>query len=271
MRKKLISLIIAVCMLFCMSIDAFAVPAVTGGFAGINNYSYCEFGNRAGASYVANLNSALVILDSLGKIDYTLSYMKKNNNVTVSNCTGSGATTIFAYSGHGIVYNTTANNALHVNYNSSQKSHSSLGEKTSTSINKLTTSTRFNHKYIILYTCNQLTNNGSTNKANNILKMMNGTRLICGFASTMYLDSREATRFVQNMEDMTIINAYLDAANRYQSQRSDGDSIARIVGYNAAKYDRITTSYSSAPSAANNLSSFSILKTLTIPHDGVKI
>lgn len=52
MRKKFISLIIAVCMLICMSIDAFAVPAVTGGFAGINNYSYCEFGNRAGASYM---------------------------------------------------------------------------------------------------------------------------------------------------------------------------------------------------------------------------
>lgn len=189
MRKKFISLIIAVCMLFCMSIDAFAVPAVTGGFAGINNYSYCEFGNRAGASYVANFNSALVIMDSLGKIDYTLSYMKKNNDVTVSNCTGSGATTFFVYSGHGINYNST-NNALHVNNNSAKKSHSSLGERTSTAINKLTTSTRFNQKYVVLYTCNQLTNGGSTTKANNILKMMNGTRLMFGFASVMYLDSR---------------------------------------------------------------------------------
>ena len=190
--------------------------------------------------------------------------------VTVSNCTGSGATTFFVYSGHGINYNST-NNALHVNYNSSKKSHSSLGERTSTAINKLTTSTRFNQKYVVLYTCNQLTNDGSTTKANNILKMMNGTRLMFGFASVMYLDSREATRFVQNMQSMNIVDAYLDAANRYQAQRDGGDSIARIVGYNAARYDWITATSSYAPSAASNLSSFSILKTVTIPHNGVKI
>ena len=270
MRKKLISLIIAVCMLFCMSIDAFAVPAVTGGFAGINNYSYCDYSNRAGATYTSNFNSALRIMDSLGKIDYTLYYNNLNNDVTVSNCTGSGATTFFVYSGHGINYNST-NNALHVNYNSSKKSHSSLGERTSTAINKLTTSTRFNQKYVVLYTCNQLTNDGSTTKANNILKMMNGTRLMFGFASVMYLDSREATRFVQNMQSMNIVDAYLDAANRYQAPRDGGDSIARIVGYNAARYDWITATSSYAPSAASNLSSFSILKTVTIPHNGVKI
>ena len=40
MRKRLISIIIAICMFFCMSIDAFAVPTVSYGYAGINNYSY---------------------------------------------------------------------------------------------------------------------------------------------------------------------------------------------------------------------------------------
>lgn len=253
-----------------MSIDAFAIPSVTGGFAGINNYGYCGYGNRAGATYVSNFNSALRILDSLGKIDYTLNYINLNNDVTVTNCTGAGATSFFVYSGHGIVYNST-NNALHVNYNSAKKSHSTLGEKTSTSINKLTTSTRFNQKYVVLYTCNQLTNGGSTTKANNILKMMNGTRLMFGFASTMYLDSREATLFVQNMQSMSMINAYLDSASKYQKQRKDGDSIARVVGYKSANLDWVTVTNSNAPSAANNLSSFDIIETKTIHHTGEKI
>ena len=151
------------------------------------------------------------------------------------------------------------------------KSHSSLGEKTSTRINKLTTSTTFNHKYVVLYTCNQLTNNASTAKANNILKMMNGTRLILGFASTMYLDSREATLFTTKMRTDTIVNAFTAAAAYYQVQRTGGDSIARVVGYNSALNDKITISYSNAPNAANNLSSFGILKTVTVPHTGVTI
>lgn len=151
------------------------------------------------------------------------------------------------------------------------KSHSALVEKTSTRINKLTTSTTFNHKYVVLYTCNQLTNNASTAKANNILKMMNGTRLILGFASTMYLDSREATLFTTKMRTDTIVNAFTAAAAYYQVQRTGGDSIARAVGYNSALNDKITISYSNEPNAANNLSSFGILKTVTVPHTGVTI
>ena len=147
MRKKLITAILAACMTFGISVDAFAAPSVTGGFAGINTYDYCSYGNRAGASYVKNLSAGIDLIGRLGFIDYTKTYMYKNNEVTTSNCTGSNAVTFFAYSGHGIVYDYTANNALHVNYNSgTTKSHTSLGEKTSTKINKLTTSTTFNIK-----------------------------------------------------------------------------------------------------------------------------
>ncbi len=271
MRKRLTSIIIAICMFFCMSIDAFAVPTVTGGFAGVGNYGYCSYGSPPGHVYVQNLNAGLRQLGNQALIDYSTSYIKVNNNVTIYNCAGLGATTFFAYSGHGIVYNYTTDNAMHVNYNSSQKSHAVLGERTSTAINKLTTDTRFNQKYVILYSCNQLTNNGSTTKANNILKMMNGTRLMFGFASTMYLDSREATSFVVKMRNSTISDAFFESAIKYQAQLKDGDAIARAVGYNAAKNDRLTSSYSYAPSAASNLSSFSILKTVTIPHNGIII
>ena len=100
---------------------------------------------------------------------------------------------------------------------------------------------------------------------------MNGTRLILGFASTMYLDSREATLFTTKMRTDTIVNAFTAAAAYYQVQRTGGDSIARAVGYNSALNDKITISYSNAPNAANNLSSFGILKTVTVPHTGVTI
>lgn len=273
MKKRVISVVIAICMMFCISVDAFAATSVTGGFAGISTYNYCVYGNRAGANYVNNLDSGLNLLGRLGFCgNYTRSYKYLNNEVTTSNCTGPSAVTFFAYSGHGIVYDQTANNALHVNYNSgSIKSHSSLGETTSTTINKLTSSTRFSHKYVVLYTCNQLTNNNSAAKSNNILKMMNGTRLILGFASVMYLDSREATLFTTKMRTETIVNAFTAAAEYYQVQRDSGDSIARAVGYNSALNDRISTTYSNAPSAANNLSSFGILKTVKVPHTGVTI
>lgn len=271
MRKKFISLIIAVCMLFCMSIDAFAAPTVSLGFAGINDYSYCSHDDRRGATYVLNLSVAFSTLSSKGIIDYRTGRRYLNNEVTPGSIKRASKETFFAYAGHGIIFDS-LNNALHTNASEMNiLTHVMQGETTSENFNLITTKTKFPHKYVVLYTCNQLTNGGSTTKANNILKMMNGTRLMFGFASVMYLDSREATRFVQNMQSMNIVDAYLDAANRYQTQRDGGDSIARIVGYNAARYDWITATSSYAPSAASNLSSFSILKTATIPHNGVII
>ena len=120
------------------------------------------------------------------------------------------------------------NNALHMNVNELVP-HSSLGETTSQIINRITTETSFNHKYVILYTCNQLTNGGSVTKADNILKMMNGTRLLMGYASVMYLDSREATAFTNGLSDNYILGAYISATKVYQVQRASGDFIARIA------------------------------------------
>lgn len=71
--------------------------------------------------------------------------------------------------------------------------------------------------------------------------------------------------------NLTISDAFFESAIKYQAQLKDSDAIARAVGYNAAKNDRLTSSYSYAPSAASNLSSFSILKTVTIPHNGIII
>ena len=92
-----------------------------------------------------------------------------------------------------------------------------------------------------------------------------------GFASRMYLDSREATDFVRKLERNTICEAYISAAQKYQAQRSDASSIARIVGYTAAKNDRLRTSEAFAPKASTNPSKFGILNTVTVPATGTKI
>lgn len=162
------------------------------------------------------------------------------------------------YSGHGVIADTT-NNALHVNQPSSGAtlSHATLGES-SYLINLKTTSTSFPHKYVVLYTCNQLMNGGSTTKEANIFKMLNGTRMLFGFASQMYLDSREATLFTQNMKSQTLLNAFFNAAKRYQTANST-PVIARVMGYKLAANDYITTQYAYAPSYLSSPSSFGYL------------
>lgn len=271
MLKRLLSLAIALCISLCVSVDAFATAAVTGGFAGISSYDLCSYGNRAGKQYAQNLSNGLAQLDSGGYIDYTLSYIYLDDEVTTSTATGSTAVTIFAYAGHGIVYDT-SNNALHTNNQDiAPVSHVLAGEKTSTAFNKRTTTISLRHKYVVLYTCNQLTNGASTTKADNILKMMNGTRLVLGFASVMYLDSREATKFASELKSKTIADAFVAAAKYYQVQRSDGDSIARVAGYLTAQNDRITTTYSNAPKAADSMSSFGVITSYAVPHTGQTI
>lgn len=268
MRKKFISLIIAVCMLFCMSIDAFAAPTVSLGFAGINDYSYCSHDDRRGATYVLNLSVEFSSLSSKGIIDYRPGGRYLNNEVTPGSIKRASRETFFAYAGHGIIFDS-LNNALHTNASEMNiLPHVMQGENTSENFNLITTKTKFPHKYVILYSCNQLANGGSTAKSNNILKMMNGTRLMFGFASTMYLDSREATLFGEKLSSKTIADAFFTAARKYQTQRKDGDSIARVVGYSSASNDKISQSYSYAPSAASNLSSFKIINSVTIKHTG---
>ena len=259
--KKVISFLI-VCIMFFSFIapSTIAANSITGGFAGINTYSYCGYGNRAGTSYCTNFSNGLNgIRLSLNNISYTRSYNLANNNVTTNSISSASRVTFFVYSGHGVVLNTNYNNALHVNQPSSGSitSHSSLGE-TSSLINLKTTSISFPHKYVVLYTCNQLANSGSTTKENNIFNMLNGTRILFGFASQMYLDSREATLFTQNMKSQTLLDAFFNAARRYQTASST-PGIARAMGYTAAINDRISTSYNYAPAYSSLPGSFGYL------------
>lgn len=95
--------------------------------------------------------------------------------------------------------------------------------------------------------------------------------MLFGFASTMYLDSREATLFTQKMMGNTLKNAFLLATQKYQPQRSDGDVVARIMGYTSAGTDVITNTYAYAPTYSTSPGAFGYLLSVTIPHTGVII
>lgn len=257
--KKGIVSFLAVAMILSAAPSAFAANSITSGFAGINNYSNCGYEDRAGVNYCNNFHAGLTnIRLSLNGITYSRSYNWSNNEVTTTKIANASQVTFFVYSGHGVVVDTT-NNALHVNQPSSGAtlSHATLGES-SYLINLKTTSTSFPHKYVVLYTCNQLMNGGSTTKEANIFKMLNGTRMLFGFASQMYLDSREATLFTQNMKSQTLLNAFFNAAKRYQTANST-PVIARVMGYKLAANDYITTQYAYAPSYNSSPSSFGYL------------
>lgn len=259
-RKGIVSFL-AIAMILSVASSAFAANSITGGFAGINNYSNCGHEDRAGVNYCNNFHAGLNnIRLSLNNITYSRSYNWSNNEVTTTKIANASQVTFFVYSGHGIVVDTTTNNALHVNQPSagSTLSHAALGEKTSYLINLRTTGTSFPHKYVVLYTCNQLANSGSTTKETNIFKMLKGTRILFGFASQMYLDSREATLFTKNMMGQTLLNAFFNAAKRYQPENST-PVIARVMGYKAAINDYVTTQYVYAPSYISSPSSFGYL------------
>ena len=257
--KKGIVSFLAAAMILSAASSAFAANAITSGFAGINNYGNCGHADRAGVNYCNNFHAGLTnIRLSLNGITYSRSYNWSNNEVTTTKIANASQVTFFVYSGHGVIADTT-NNALHVNQPSSGAtlSHDTLGES-SYLINLKTTSTSFPHKYVVLYTCNQLMNGGSTTKEANIFKMLNGTRMLFGFASQMYLDSREATLFTQNMKSQTLLNAFFNAAKRYQTANST-PVIARVMGYKLAANDYITTQYAYAPSYLSSPSSFGYL------------
>lgn len=263
--KKGIVSFLAAAMILSAAPSAFAANSITSGFAGINNYGNCGHADRAGVNYCNNFHAGLTnIRLSLNGITYSRSYNWSNNEVTTTKIANASQVTFFVYSGHGVIADTT-NNALHVNQPSSGAtlSHATLGES-SYLINLKTTSTSFPHKYVVLYTCNQLMNGGSTTKEANIFKMLNGTRMLFGFASQMYLDSREATLFTQNMKSQTLLNAFFNAAKRYQTANST-PVIARVMGYKLAANDYITTQYAYAPSYNSSPSSFGYLgKDVTI-------
>lgn len=106
---------------------------------------------------------------------------------------------------------------------------------------------KFKHRYVIMHTCNWLTNNGSQSEQAAIWNTFNGCRLQLGFGSQMYLDAREAAEFVDRLDKETIASAYVNAARVYQTQKKDNDSVVKVLGHKDARMDYITDDKPAAP------------------------
>lgn len=269
-KRKYLIVILCVVMLFPSS--AFAL---TSGFDGINKYSSllypdCDYGDRAGASYVNNLKNALPFTNNFIYTDnlaweWDLTSYQYMNGVD-----------FFAFSGHGFNESTESTAHFYVK-NNGDPWHSS-SEENYDSVNASTNEVRFGHdklKWVTMYSCNWLTNNGSTTKLENIYKTFEGATLTMGFASVIYLDSREGTEYGNNISSgMSFRSAFIEAAKIYQVQRETGDSIARVQGYTLAKDDTKNGYFASLPETSwyiNYPSAYSIIQTVTIPHTGQKI
>lgn len=243
MREKLKTIVCSL-MGAVLMIGSASATTVNGSFCGINEYPTMD--DRAGATYVTKLNTELAVA-------FGSSYNYSGTLLTDSQVTASALKsklnaspkTIFAFSGHGYVDGP-------VSYDGTVVQKDNI---------------RTQHRYVVMYACNWMTNQGLSSEVTRIYNTFNGTRLQLGYASKMYLDSREGYAFGQKLQNQTVVNAFLGATRIYQPQRKDGDTIARVMGYTNAKNNYITTT-SAAPSYSSSKNSFSIIVTETIPHTG---
>lgn len=227
-----------------LMIGSASAVTVNGSFCGINDY--LDEPDRAGATYVSKLNTELAVV--FGSSYNYSGTLLKDSQVTASalkSRLNASPKTIFAFSGHGYV-------------NGPMSYDSTIVPKEAI---------RTQHRYVVMYSCNWMTNNGLSSEVTRIYNTFNGTRLQLGYAYTMYLDSREGYMFGQNLQNQTVVNAFLRATRVYQPQQKKNDVIARVMGYTNAKNDYITTT-SAAPSYSSSKNSFSIIVTETIPHTG---
>lgn len=165
MKKTCISFTLAIVMFVSLlSGSAYAIDC-TVGYVGVNNYKpYCSKSNLAGVNYCKNLDAQIQrIYISFGGTR-TTKFKYENNSVTKTNLlsTNNKPATWFIWAGHG--YNEWSNkNAFHLPYYNGY-THTSLvnGGELNPNINFSTLDASFKHKYVVAYTCNWLTNGGST-------------------------------------------------------------------------------------------------------------
>ncbi|MBE0448555.1 MAG: hypothetical protein IBX64_10745, partial [Actinobacteria bacterium] len=74
-------------------------------------------------------------------------------------------------------------------------------------------------RWLTMYTCNWLTNLGSSTLLDRIFRTFEGMRLTMGFASTMYIDSREGSLYGYFISQAFYLkDAFFTAAKYYQPQ-----------------------------------------------------
>lgn len=129
-----------------------------------------------------------------------------------------------------------------------------------------------------MYTCNWLNYTGNKGKQTSVWKQLEGARMVMGFGTTMYVDSREGKLLGYNLnkKNMTYKNAFITGAKKYQPQKSKsaGNTVCRVVGYASAQNDKLTSSVGCLSQKnwyKNNKGIYKHLANFTITVNGKKI
>ncbi|MDT3701398.1 MAG: DUF6345 domain-containing protein [Thermincola sp.] len=264
--KKMTLIIIIVGLLLLSSTNVLA--AWSQGYDGVSYYTTngnCAFGDRAGAQYVQNLHDRLR--------DYGIANagsVYKDNLAWESDLTSGFADSkqFFAFAGHGLDSSTSIGQSTAHFYTMNSSSIFHTNEYAGAA-NASWDEIRWGNnqmRWATMYNCNFLRNGGSTTNEQNIQKMFEGLRLMMGFASRMYLDSREASTYSYGIGmGWTIKTAFFTGAESYQPQLGAGHGwpnanqvVARVKGYTSAGNNDIYTSTGAkAPRWIDQPSSFS--------------
>jgi len=277
-RIRLLTIILVVSFLVVMlPLVTYAQTKITTGYDGQSNYKTngCELANRAGSQYVDNLNYWLNFYNiSTNQFIWT-EWNAWEADMASPSEGGNGyadSVTFFAFSGHTHGPTSTIDARAHFFTDNAARLHSSEGADAAQLAwrearygpNKL--------RWLTMYTCNWLTNLGSSSVLDRIFRTFEGMRLTMGFASTMYLDSREGSLYAYYISEAFYLkDAFFTAAKYYQPQDTAGKTTyARVQGYTAAAQDRYYTSPTRAPKYVDKPGDFSIIQTVAITCDGVK-
>lgn len=273
MKSRVIISVIAFTCLIASTSFSFATVKV--GFDGISNYKYCKYNNIAGSQFVDKLYAYI-----RGSSVVQNQFIHQEWRAKESDISNGKANTVnfFVYVGHGI--RDDEKNAAHFYARNSTKSHNTKQEKNG-DVNATTNEARFGHgnlKWVAMYTCNWLNYEGNKNKKSNVLKQLEGARMIMGFGTTMYVDSREGKMLGYNLntKKKTFKKAFVSAAKKYQPQKNKGagDTKCRIVGWSSAKSDKLTSNVKCLSSAnwyKNNKNKYEHIVNITITVNGKKI
>jgi hypothetical protein len=236
----------------------------------------CDYGNRVSA--IAYANNFYNGLFNKNLVDIWNSTGYQDNMAWASDVTGGFANskTIFLFSGHGHPADVMASGGnnkgagLHFyTMNSSSTYHPATGGSNGqwghfsyAAWDDIRLGSGSN-RWSIFYACRILKDAGDSSNTTRIKQMFNGTHMIMGFASRMYLTSTEGTVFANNLGAKdgsgNLVNtwkySFFNSAEQYQpaldplaNSDTSGYTVARIYGYKDNIYtDKANSSTAAAP------------------------
>lgn len=277
-KKAVISTLLSSIFLTTSAIETNA--SATSGYDGVNMYSfdsiYCLYGNRAGATYVHNLNNELNYNGKTTNIFLNKDGLAREKDFVTTAQGGNGkinSVNFFAWAGHALKYDyydeLGDQSSIHVFVGDGGTVGHDLegGDQWNATWDEVRLGTGGTLNWATFYTCNWLTNGGVSTRQTKIMNTLAGAHLTMAFASKMYLDSREGTMYGTNLgQGQTFKTAFFNAAQYYQPQLST-DVIARVAGATASGNDSFS-SYSADPVPYTSSPSSYSTWTITIPSTG---